>query len=53
MKALVAVAHQDAQEIITLFAQAAKAFGLKISITKKKQYINLYQGFMMKEIQSY
>ena len=32
--AFVAHTHQDAQEIITLFAQAAKAFGLKINIKK-------------------
>jgi len=32
--AFVAHSHQDAQEIITLFAQAAKSFGLKINIKK-------------------
>ena len=32
--AFVAHSHQDAQEIITLFAQAARTFGLKINIKK-------------------
>ena len=46
--AFVAHTHQDAQEIITLFAQAAQAFGLKksLDIKKPKWYINQYQNLM-------